>query len=159
MAFSFSITPSIGQNGSERDFYTYLQTQITQASAKNDTIVIIEETKACFGSAWKAIIKPESDFTTVVFYIDKTAEVITETTTNLYQTIVDTAFTLPTSTLLDNLESEIKNLKSTLLISYTTTEYLIRRGDTKRRFKLEKGQGLYYWLRFNKSWTQYLEER
>jgi hypothetical protein len=61
--------------------------------------------------------------------------------------------------LLDNLESEIKYLKDHLVISYSTTEYLIQQGDTKRKFKLEKGQGLYYWLRYNKSWTAYLADQ
>lgn len=53
----------------------------------------------------------------------------------------------------------MKYIRDNLIISYTTTEYFIQRGKTKGNYKLEKGQGLYYWLRFNKSWTSYMAER
>ncbi|TAL48672.1 MAG: hypothetical protein EPN92_03370 [Chitinophagaceae bacterium] len=156
IAFGFSVTLSFGQKEKENNFYTFLQNQIKEAVIKKDSVIVIEETKACFGSTWKAVVKPESNYTTVTFYVDKAIGVINDTSTNIFQTIVDTSFSLQTKTLLDNLDSEIKYLRSNLVISYTTTEYLIRQGDTQRKFKLQKGQGLYYWLRFNKSWANYL---
>ena len=159
ISFTILATHTFGQTVSERNFYTYLQTKIKEASAKKDTIVIIEETKACFGSTWKAVLKPEGDFTNVVFYIDKANESIEDTTMELFQTVVDTTFSLPTKTLVNNLASEIKYLQDNLVITYSTTEYLIRQKGKEKKFKLDKGQGLYYWLRFNKSWTAYLSER
>ena len=159
IAFVFSVTLSFGQKENEKDFYTFLQSQIKEAITKQDTVVIIEKTKACFGSTWKAVLKPQSNYTTITFYVDKVVGTITDTSTSLFQTIVDTSFSLQTKSLLDNLESEIKYLSNHLVISYTTTEYLIQQDDTKREFKLEKGQGLYYWLRFNKSWAAYLADR
>jgi len=159
IAFVFSVTRSFGQKENEKDFYIFLQTQIKDAVTKQDSVVIIEETKACCGSTWKAVLKPQNTYTTVTFYVDKIVGTITDTSTNLFQPIVDTSFSLPTQALLDNLDSEIEYLKNHLIISYTTTEYLIQQGDDKRGFKLEKGQGLYYWLRFNKSWTAYLADR
>lgn len=159
IALSFSVTLSFGQKENESAFYTFLQTQIKEASNKKDSIVIIEETKACFGSTWKAVLKPDQNFTTVTFIVDKVTGTTADTSMNLFQSIVDTAFSLPTKTLLDNFESEIKYLKNNVVISYTKTEYLIQQGENKRKFKLEKGQGLYYWLRYNKSWTTYMAER
>lgn len=157
--FVFSATLSFGQKENEKDFYTFLQTQIKEAVTKQDSIVIIEETKACFGSTWKAILKPKGNFTTVTFYVNKMMESFADTSTNILQTIVDTSFTLQTKMLLDNLENEIKYLINHIVISYTTTEYLIQKDGKKRKFKLEKGQGLYYWLRYNKSWMAYLADR
>ena len=159
ISFIFSATLSFGQKENEENFYNFLQTQIKTAVTNQDTIVIVEETKACFGSTWKAILKPQSNYTTVTFYVDKSVGNITDTSTSLLQTIVDTSFSVLTKTLLDNLESEVKYLKSHLVISYTTQEYFVEQGEIKRKFKLEKGQGLYYWLRFNKSWTQYMADR
>jgi len=159
IAFVFSVTLSFGQKRNEKDFYTFLQTRIKEAVTQQDSVVIIEQTKACFGSTWKAVLKPHNNYTTVTFYVDKTAGNINDTSTSLLQTVVDTSFSLQTKALLDNLESEIKYLKNHLVISYTKTEYLIQQGDTKRGFKLEKGQGLYYWLRFNKSSIAYLADR
>lgn len=159
IAFVFSVTLSFGQKENEKDFYTFLQTQIKEAVTNQDSVVIIEETKACFGSTWKAVLKSQNNYTTVTFYIDKIIGTVNDTSTSLFQTIVDTSFSLQTKALLDNLDSEIKYLKNHLVISHATTEYLIQQGDTKRGFKLEKGQGLYYWLRYNKSWTAYLADR
>lgn len=159
IGFVFTVMLSYGQKANEKDFYTFLQIQIKEAVTNQDSVVIVEETKACFGSTWKAVLKPQINSTTVTFYVDKIVGTITDTSTSLFQTIVDTSFSLQTKELLDNLESEIKYLKTHLVISYTTQEYLIQQGDIKRGFKLEKGQGLYYWLRFNKSWTAYLADR
>ena len=159
IAFLFSVTLSFGQKENEKDFYTFLQTQIKKAITKQDSVVIIEETKACFGSTWKAVLKSQNNYTTVTFYVDKIVGTVNDTSTSFFQTIVDTSFSLQTKALLDNLDSEIKYLKNHLLISYTTTEYVIQQGATKRGFKLEKGQGLYYLLRFNKSWTAYLADQ
>lgn len=159
IAFIFSATPSFAQKKNEKYFYTFLQTQIREVITKQDSIVIIEETKACFGSTWKAVLKPQNGYISVIFYVDRIVGAITDTSTSLFQPIVDTSFSLQAQTLLDNLDSEIGYLKNHLVISDRTTEYLIHKGDDKKRFKLEKGQGLYYWLRFNKSWTTYLADR
>jgi hypothetical protein len=159
IAFVFSATLSFGQKRNEDNFYTFLQTQIKTAVTKHDTIVIAEETKVCLGSTWKAVLKPKNNYTTITFYVDKNVGSIMDTSTSFIQTIVDTSFSVVTNTLLENLESEIKYLKNNLVISYTTQEYVFEQGDIKRRFKLEKGQGLYYWLRFNKSWKEYLKGR
>lgn len=159
IAFVSTVTSSFGQKETEKDFYTFLQTQIKTVTTKQDTIVIVEETKACFGSTWKAVLKPQNNYTTVTFYVDKSVKDITDTSTSLLQTEVDTSFTVLTKTLIDNLASEIKYLKNNLVISHTTQQYLVEQGDIKKRFKLEKGQGLYYWLRFNKSWTAYLADQ
>ncbi|MCU0351898.1 MAG: hypothetical protein MUF43_13890, partial [Flavobacterium sp.] len=120
IAFLFSMTLSFGQKENEKDFYTFLQTQIKEAVIKQDSVVIIEETKACFGSTWKAVVKSQNNYTTVTFYIDKIVETVNDTSTSLFQTIVDTSFSLKTTALLDNLDSEIKYLKDHLVISYTT---------------------------------------
>lgn len=159
IAFVFSATLSFGQKGNEENFYTFLQTQIKTAVTKHDTIAIVEETKACFGSTWKAVLKPQNNYTTITFYVDKSVGNITDTSTSFVQTIIDTSFSVVTKTLLTNLESEVKYLKNNFVISHTTQEYVIEQADIKRRFRLEKGQGLYYWLRFNKSWTEYLKGR
>jgi hypothetical protein len=159
IAFIFSVTLSYGQKAKAKDFYNFLQTQIRKATAKQDTIIIVEESKACFGSTWKAVLKPQNNYTTITFYVDKSIGDITDTSTSLLKTIVDTSFSVQTQTLLENLEGEIKYLKNHLVVSYTTQEYFVEQGDVKRKFKLKKGQGVYYWLRFNKSWTQYLADR
>ena len=159
VVFVFVVKLSFGQNENEKDFYTFLQSQIKVATIKQDTIIIVEETKACFGSTWKAVLKPQSNYTTVTFYVNKIVGDISDTSMGLLETIIDTSFSVQTKTLLENFEIEMKYLKNNLVVSYTTQEYFVKQGDIKRRFKLGKGQGLYYWLRFNKSWTQYLVDQ
>lgn len=159
VAFAFLITASYAQKEIEIDFYTFLQAQIKEAVNNQDSVIINEETKACFGSTWKAVLKPKNKYTTITFYVDRIAGTITDTSGNLFRIIADTSFTLQTMALLDNLDSEVTYLKNNLVISYTTTEYIIQQAGNKRKFKLEKGQGLYYWLRFNKSWTEYVADR
>jgi hypothetical protein len=146
----FSVTFSFGQKENEKDFYSYLQTQIKAASAKQDTIIIVDETGSCFGNTWKAVLKPQSNYTTVAFYVDKRVGNVTNASTSLFQAIIDTSYSLQTKRLLDNLESELKYLTDHLVINMPT-EYSIEQGNTKRKFTLEKALGLYYWLRFNKS--------
>jgi hypothetical protein len=149
IALVFSVTFSFGQKENEKDFYTYLRTQIKAASAKQDTIIIVDETGSCFGNTWKAVLKPQSNYTTVTFYVDKRVGNINNSTSS-FQAIIDTSYSLQNRTLLDNLESEIKYLTDHLVINMPT-EYSIEKGNTKRKFTLEKALGLYYWLRFNKS--------
>lgn len=147
---------SFAQSDSEQKFYTSLQKAIRTAALKGDSVEVTETSKVCFGSSWKAVIQPKRDSSTVTFYADRVSGTLSDSTIPQISTMEDTSFSLPTATLLRNLEREKQYLQTNMVISYNSIHYLVQQGKTARQYTLEKGQGLYYLLRFNKSWSSYV---
>ena len=142
-----------GQSTSEQSFYTYLQTQLKQALVSGDSIIVTENSRA--GNIWKAVIKQNNTECIITFLSDKFFNNSSPDSFPVYTT-VDTSFIIPTKTLLNNFEIEKMYLKNKLIISYTSQDFSVNRKKINKRFHLQKGQGLYYWLRFNKSWEDYI---
>lgn len=148
--FTLSTTLSFGQKTNERELYTFLKTKIKEPSFKNDSIVIIENTKSCFGSTSNMVLKSKGSFIVVVFYVDSIAKSLIDSSEYITHAVVDTSFSLPVKTFLKNLDNEIGHVQNGLVISNTTTEYIISQGDAKKKIRVENGQSISYWLRYNR---------
>lgn len=144
---------SQGQGLTAKDFYHHLGKAITAISS--DSIILTTVEYGCLGSqiTWRAQIKPIGDMIKVDFYSQRSKD-ITKPSAELVM-VLDTTFTVEKSIIRKKLREEITEVKSRPIFIEASFEISILQGTSAKEFLFRRGEGLYYLLRFNKSWTTY----
>lgn len=148
---------STGQELPAKDFYLHFEKAIT--TIKSDSITLTAVEYGCLGSQinWNAKIKNIGDLIRIDFYSQRPKD-RTKTSSDP-ETVLDTTFTVERSILKKNLEVEITEIKSRPVFIEASFKISLFQGTSNKEFTFRRGEGLYYLLRFNKSWTSYFAKR
>jgi len=156
--FLFASLISYGQESDPRDFYLHI-VKVIEAN-KDDIIQVNAEKYGCVGSSikWNALISSKpSNFYKIDFYSEKLRD--TRDISSGYQNVLDTSFVVTKTYLLTLLKQEEKDLRTRPVLIEASYKFIIKQEDTKKEFLIRKGEGLYYLLRFNKSWISYFSKK
>ena len=144
---------SNGQELPAKEFYLHLGKIIP--TIKSDSVKLTVIDYGCLGSQinWSAKIKNIGNLTRVSFYSQRPKD-RTNPSSEL-ETLLDTTFTVETSILKKNMEEEITQIKSRPVFIEASFKIILNQGNLNKEFAFRRGEGLYYLLRYNKTWESY----
>lgn len=147
---------SQGQELLAKEFYLHLGKAIS--TIKSDSVKLTVIDYGCLGSQinWSAKIKNIGNLTRVSFYSQKIKD--TATISSELETVLDTTFTVETSILKKNLKAEIMQIKSRPVFIEGSFKIILNKANLNREFAFRRGEGLYYLLRYNKTWESYFRK-
>ena len=148
---------SKGQELPDKDFYLHFGKAISTIKSDSITLTLIEY--GCLGSQinWSANIKSIGNLIKVDFYTQKSRD-ITNPSAKL-ETMLDTSFTVERNMLKKNLEAEITKIKTRPVFIETSFKNSLNHGNSKKEFTFRRGEGLYYLLRYNKTYESYFASK
>ena len=148
---------SIGQELPAKDFYLHLGRAIS--IIKSDSISLTAIEYGCLGSQinWSANIKSIGNLIKVDFYSQRSKDRTKPSAE--FETMLITSFTVERSILKKNLEAEITKIKTRPIFIEAGFKISINQGNSKKEFTFRRGEGLYYLLRFNKTYESYFASR
>ena len=148
---------SKGQELPAKDFYLHLGRAIS--IIKSDSISLTAIEYGCLGSQinWSANIKSIGSLIKVDFYSQRSKDRTKPSAE--FETMLITSFTVERSILKKNLEAEITKIKTRPIFIEAGFKISINQGNSKKEFTFRRGEGLYYLLRFNKTYESYFASR
>ena len=148
---------SIGQELPAKDFYLHFGKVIS--TIKSDSISLTAIEYGCLGSQinWSANIKSIGKLIKIDFYSQRSMD-RTKPSAEL-ETMLITSFTIERSILKKNLEAEITKIKTRPIFIEAGFKISINQGNSKKEFTFKRGEGLYYLLRYNKTYESYFASR
>ena len=148
---------SKGQEPQAKDFYVNLGKDIETLDSAS--IILTTINYGCLGSKvnWSAKFKMIDNLVRIDFYSERPKD-----RTNLLselETVLDTTITVEKSVLKKNFEAEITEIKSRPVWLEANFKISLNQGTSMKEFTFRRGEGLYYLLRFNKTWTTYFAKK
>lgn len=142
---TFSALFSIkAQNNSVSEFYSFLNNILE--NNKNHTIELLMTNYGCLGSQIHSeakLIKRKNKIE--IQYFDLNSK-------NLIEKKLDTTFIVSRKKFTQNLKNEINLFDSRVVYLEATYKIIVNTDKSKNEFMLKKADGLYYLLRFNRSY-------
>ena len=148
---------SKGQEPQAKDFYVNLGKDIE--TLDSDSIILTTINYGCLGSKvnWSAKFKMIDNMVRIDFYSERPKD-RTKILSEL-ETVLDTTFTVEKSVFKKNFEAEITEIKSRPVLIEANFKISLNQGASIKEFTFRRGEGLYYLLRFNKTWTTYFAKK
>jgi hypothetical protein len=146
----FSRQSSQGQEPSAKDFYIHLGNVISTTQSDSITMTVIEY--GCLGSQINssAKIKNRGNVIDVEFYHQRPKD--RTKISSEYETVLDTSYTVEKSVFNNNLKTEINSIKTRPVFIQASFKIALNQGNSNKEFTFQRGEGLYYLLRFNRTW-------
>ena len=141
------IAPSLLAQSKEQKFYTYLQKLITDSLRNNDSLIIDQFSEKNETYNWQTIIKRNGDSCFVIFMPPQ----YSQDTMLAEELIPINRFVIGTNDLIAAFQQEKDDLKNPNMKLKSTVALSVRYYDKREEFRLQRVQGLYYRLRYNRS--------
>lgn len=146
LIFSVLITAK-AQNSSVIEFYTYLNTILE--NDKNKTIELLMNNYGCLGSniySEAKLIQKKSKIEIQYYSLIQDLN-----SKDLFEKKLDTTFVVSKKALIQNFKNEMKLFDSRVVYLEATYKFIVKTANSESEFMLIKADGLYYLLRFNKT--------
>jgi hypothetical protein len=144
---------SNAQEQKAKEFYNYLEKTIPTTKSDSITLTIVEY--GCLGSKINSSAKITNigKLIKVDFYHQKPKNV--NNPLSEYETVLDTIFTVEKNIFKKNLQDEIRGINSKRVLVEASFKISLNQKSSNKEFKFRRGEGLYYLLRYNKSYESY----
>jgi len=147
---------SNAQEPKAEEFYKYLEKIIPTIKTDSVTLTMVEF--GCLGSQINSSAKITNigKLIRVSHYHQKAKDINNPLTE--YETVLDTTFTIERSIFKKNLQEEITEIKSRPLFGEASFKITLNEKKSNKEFIFRRGEGLYYLLRYNKTWKSYFSK-
>lgn len=148
---------SKAQELAAKDFYLHLEKAISSI----DSITLTITNYGCLGSQsnMKAKIEKTDNLLKISFYRQRGNSWANSLTNLETELILDTTFTVEKSIFKKNLSAEIIEIQSRPVLIEANFTISIAQGNSSKEFTFRRGEGLYYMLRYNKTWALYFAKK
>ncbi len=155
IVFSFSLTVK-GQDDYSDKFYNYLKSTLLKNDSYPINLSIINY--GCLGeqTRWNVNLKNKNGNIEVSFYSEKPTEIRNFTKTESH---LDTVFNVSKTELVKKIEFEKTDLLSNRVIIEGSYSISINYNESAKEFITRRAEGLFYILRYNKSWKEYFGQK
>jgi hypothetical protein len=146
----FTGQSSQGQELPAKYFYTHLGNIISTTQPDSITLIVTEY--GCLGSQINssAKIKNKGNVIEVDFYYQRPKD--RTKISSEYETLLDTSYTVEKSVFKNNLKAEINSIETRPIFIEASFKIALIQGNSNEEFRFRRGEGLYYLLRFNRTW-------
>ncbi len=148
---------SNAQEPKAEEFYSYLEKIIPTVESDSITLTIVQYD--CLGSQFNSSAKITNigKLIKVDYYHQKPKDV--NKLLSEYETVLDTTFTVERNILKKNLHDEITGINSKRILVEASFKITLNQKSSTKDFKFRRGEGLYYLLRYNKSYESYYRRK
>jgi hypothetical protein len=146
---------SNAQEPQAKEFFNYLEKNIPKLESDSITLTIVQYD--CLGGQFisSAKITNIGKLIKVDYYHQKPKDVNKPESEYEYETVLDTTFTVERNILKKNLHDEITGINSNRILVEASFQIILNQKSSNKEFKFRRGEGLYYLLRYNKSYESY----